>query len=49
MRRLAAVVTLAVLAVVPAFVWADDDQESTFQDDALLVYGAPTEQSRLVA
>ena len=45
MRRLAAVVTLAVLAVVPAAAWADDDQESTFQDDALLVYGTPTEQS----
>jgi hypothetical protein len=45
MCRLAAVVTLAVLAVVPASAWADDDQESTFQDDALLVYGTPSEQS----
>ena len=45
MLRLVAVVALAALAVVPASAWADDDQESTFQDDALLVYGTPAEQS----
>ena len=45
MRRLAVVVALAALAVVPASARADDDQESTFQDDSLLVYGTPTEQS----
>ena len=45
MRRLAAVVALAALAVVPDSALAAHDQESTFQDDSLLVYGTPAEQS----
>ena len=45
MRALVVLAALAVLALVPAAAHAAGDQESTFQDDSLLVYGSPSEQS----
>ena len=45
MRALVVLAVLAALALVPVAAHAADDQESTFQDDALLVYGSPSEQA----
>ena len=46
MRTFAALAAVAMLVLVPASVAsADADQESTMQDDSLLVYGSPAEQS----
>jgi hypothetical protein len=40
-----ALVAAIAVALAPAAAHAADDQESTFQDDSLLVYGTPAEQS----
>jgi hypothetical protein len=45
MRALVVLASLAVLALMPAAAGAAGDQESTLQDDSLLVYGSPSEQS----
>jgi len=45
MRALVVLAALAVLALMPAAARAAGDQESTLQDDSLLVYGSPSEQS----
>jgi len=44
MRALVVLASLAVLALMPAAAGAAGDQESTLQDDSLLVYGSPSEQ-----
>jgi hypothetical protein len=49
MRALVVLAAFAVLALVPAAAHAAGDQESTFQDDSLLVYGTPAEQSNVLA
>jgi hypothetical protein len=40
-----AILAALTVALAPAAAQAADDQESTFQDDSLLVYGTPAEQS----
>jgi hypothetical protein len=45
MRVLIAAADVVALAVAPAAARAAQDQEPMFQDDALLVYGSPAEQS----